>query len=95
MQTLVEFKFTDFYVEPYSFMNVINALVNHPTLGSLELYRNEISEDLATAIIQTLYYNSSLKKINLDGNPISIALYKQNVIKPYFSGRKDLKIIIA
>ena len=93
--TLNEFKFTDFLIEPYSFMILIDSFILNPCIIHLDLSRNEINEDIAAAIIQRLYGNSSLKKINLDGNPISIGLFNDNFIKPYFSSRKDLKIVLA
>lgn len=82
-------------MDPFAFMTLVDSLVNHPTLSLIDFCRDEISEDTACAIIQKLYYNQSLKKLNLDGNPISIGLFRENVIKPYFSVRKDLKIAIA
>lgn len=76
-------------------MALIDSLINHPTLSLIEFCRDDINEDTACAVIQKLYYNQSLKKLNLDGNPISIALFRENVLKPYFSMRKDLKIAVA
>ena len=92
---LTELKFTDFYIDPFAFMVVVDTLINHPTLNTIDFSRNEINEDTACAVIQKLYGNASLRKLNLDGNPISIALFKENILKPYFSGRKDLKIVLA
>ena len=76
-------------------MALVDSLINHPTLSLIEFCRDDINEDTACAVIQKLYYNQSLKKLNLDGNPISIALFRENVLKPYFSMRKDLKIAVA
>lgn len=58
-------------------MALVDSLIMNPTLLYVDFSRNEINEDTATAIIQRLYNNVALKKINLDGNPISIALYKE------------------
>lgn len=82
-------------MDPFAFVSFLDCLVNHPTLATIEFCRDDIDEDTASAVIQKLYYNQALQKINLDGNPISISLFKQNVIKPYFSSRKDFKIYIA
>ena len=61
----------------------------------IDFSRDNINEDVAAAIIQQLYFNASLTKINLDGNPIATGLFKENCIKPYFSSRKDIKIVLA
>ena len=95
LQMVQEFRFNDFLLDPFSFMNLLEPLANHPTLNTIEFCRDEINEDIACAVIQTLYGNASLKKLNLDGNPISIAIFNDTVIKPYFSTRKDLRIYIA
>ena len=76
-------------------MTLIDSLMMNPTLLHIDLSRNEISEDTAAAIIQRLYNNPCLQKLNLDGNPISTALFAEQFIKPYFSARKDLKIVLA
>jgi hypothetical protein len=39
--------------------------------------------------------NPMLKRLDLGGNPIATALFKESVIKPYFRTRKDLKIVLA
>ena len=92
---LVEFSFTDFNVEPFSMVGLADSLTMNPSLLVIDLSRNNVDEELATAIIQRLYFNSCLTKLNLDGNPISVGLFKENVIKPYFNSRKELKIILA
>ena len=68
-----EFKFNDFNVDPFAFMILLDALTNHPSLSQIEFCRDEISEDTACAVIQKLYYNQALSRLNLDGNPISIS----------------------
>ena len=92
---LIEFTFTDFAVEPFSMVGMADALMMNPTLLTIDFSRNNIDEDLASAIIQRLYFNPCLSKIILDGNPIAVGLFKENVIKPYFNSRKELKIVLA
>jgi hypothetical protein len=76
-------------------MGLADALTMNPSLMIIDFSRDNISEDLAGAIIQRLYNNPCLTKINLDGNPIATGLFREQCIKPYFSSRKDLKIILA
>ena len=71
-----EFKFNDFNVEPFAFMALLDSISGHPSLTTIEFCRDEITEDTACAVIQKLYYNQSLTKLNLDGNPIMIASFK-------------------
>ncbi len=76
-------------------MGLAEALSMNPSLLIIDFSRNSIEEELATAVIQKLYFNACLTKIILDGNPISVGLFKENVLKPYFNSRKELKIILA
>ena len=92
---MIDFRLTDFVIDPFALIALTDSLVLHPTLMVLDLSRNNINEDVATAIIQRLYGNPALSKLTFDGNPISTGLFRENVIKPYFSSRKDLKILIA
>ena len=92
---IVEFRFTDLIVEPYSMIGLADALTMNPTLLIIDLSRDNVDEELASAVIQRLYFNPCLTKLILDGNPISVGLFKENVIKPYFNSRKELKIILA
>ena len=90
---LTEFKFTDFTTEPFSLINLVDSLIGNPTLLYIEFSRDGIDEETASAILQRLYNNPYLNKINLDGNMISTGLFKENYIKPFFSSRKELKIV--
>ena len=92
---LIEFRFTDFYVEPFSMLGIAQSLCMNPSLLMIDFSRNNIDEDLATGIIQQLYFNASLNKLILDGNPIAVGLFQENVIKQYFNTRKDIKIVLA
>ena len=76
-------------------MGFVDALSGNTTLLEIEFSRNDINEDTAMGIIQRLYFNPCLKRLDLGGNPISTGLFKQNVIKPFFSTRKDLKIVLG
>ena len=95
LPNLIDFRLTDFLIDPFALVALSDSLVMHPTLMFLDFSRNNVNEDLATAIIQRLYNNPALSKLTFDGNPISTGLYREQVIKPYFSARKDLKILIA
>ncbi|CDW76256.1 UNKNOWN [Stylonychia lemnae] len=92
---LTDFKFTDFKTEPFSLMILVDSLIGNPNLLYIELSRDFIDDETAAAIIQRLYGNPRLQKINLDGNPISTGLFKEQYIRPYFSTRKDLKILLG
>ena len=94
-QNLFEFRFTDFDIEPFSMMGLADALCMNPSLMLIDVSRNNINEDLASGIIQKLYFNATLTKLILDGNPIAVGLFQENVIKPYFNSRKELKIVLA
>ena len=91
----MEFTFTDFAAEPFGMVGLADSLTMNPSLIVIDLSRNNVDEELASAIIQRLYFNPCLTKIVLDGNPIAVGLFKENVLKPYFSSRKELKIILA
>ena len=95
LPNMIDFRLTDFVIDPFALIALTDSLVLHPTLMFLDFSRNNINEDVATAIIQRLYGNPALSKLTFDGNPISTGLFRENVIKPYFSSRKDLKILIA
>ena len=92
---MIEFRFTDFIVDPYAMVTLCDALTMNPSLSIIDFSRNNINEDLASALIQRLYYNPCLTKINLDGNPIATGLFRENFIKPYFNQRKEVRIVIA
>ena len=72
---LVEFRFTDFVVEPYSMLTLCDALTMNPSLLVIDFSRSNIDEDLASALIQRLYFNPCLTKLVMDGNPISVGLF--------------------
>ena len=55
LSTLIDFKFTDFLVEPFSFIVLIDTLVMNPSIMFVDFSRNEINEDTAAAIIGRLY----------------------------------------
>ena len=76
-------------------IGLADSLMMNPTLMIIDLSRDNVDEDLASAIIQRLYMNPCLTKLILDGNPISVGLFQENYIKPYFNSRKELKIILA
>ncbi len=76
-------------------MGLAEALCMNPSLMMIDFSRNCIDEDLASGIIQKLYFNASLTKLILDGNPIAVGLFQENIIKPYFNTRKELKIVLA
>ena len=57
---LIEFTFTDFAVEPFSMVGLADSLTMNPTLMIIDLSRNGVDEDLASAIIQRLYFNPCL-----------------------------------
>ena len=92
---MIEFRLTDFIIDPYAMIGIADGLTMNPNLMMIDFSRNNINEDIAGAVIQRLYYNPLLTKINFDGNPISVGLFTEQVIKPYFSTRKELKIILA
>ena len=77
LANLIEFRFTDFITDPYALMGLTDALYMNPSLLYVDFSRNNISEDLASAVIQKLYNNPCLSKINLDGNPISTGLFME------------------
>ena len=95
LPNMIDFRLTDFVIDPFAMVALSDSLILHPTLMFLDFSRNNVNEDLATAIIQRLYNNPALSKLTFDGNPISTGLFREQVIKPYFSSRKDLKILIA
>ena len=76
-------------------MGLAEALCMNPSLMMIDFSRNSIDEDLASGIIQKLYFNATLTKLILDGNPIAVGLFQENIIKPYFNTRKELKIVLA
>ena len=76
-------------------MGLAEALCMNPSLMMIDFSRNCIDEDLASGIIQKLYFNPPLTKLVLDGNPIAVGLFQENIIKPYFNSRKELKIVLA
>eukprot|EP00347_Sterkiella_histriomuscorum_P019763 403340383 len=94
-QMLTEFKFTDFYTEPFSLIVLVQALQGNQSLSHIDLSRNEINDETAAAVIQYLYGNFRLQRLNLDGNPISTGLFKEQYIRPYFSSRNDIKIVLG
>ena len=51
LQMVQEFRFNDFNVEPFAFMTLIDALINHHSLSQIEFCRDEINEDTACAVI--------------------------------------------
>ena len=76
-------------------MGMADSLCMNPSLLLIDFSRNCIDEDLASGIIQKLYFNASLNKLVLDGNPIAVGLFQENIIKPYFNTRKEFKIVLA
>ena len=92
---LIEFRLTDLFIEQFSMMCLADALCMNQSLMLIDFSRNQIEEDLAAGIIQRLYCNPCLTKLVLDGNPIAVGLFQENVIKPYFNSRKELKIVLA
>ena len=95
LANLVEFRLTDLCIEQFSMMGLADALCMNPSLMLIDFSRDHIEEDLAAGIIQRLYINPCLNKLILDGNPIAVGLFQENVIKPYFNTRKELKIVLA
>ena len=85
LPNLIDFRFTDFLVDPFAVIALSESLTMHPTAMFIDFSRNNLNEDVASAIIQRLYYNPALQKLNFDGNPISTGLFREQVLKPYFS----------
>ena len=95
LTNLTELRVTDLCIDQFSMMGLADVLCMNPSLMLIDFSRNQIEEDLAAGIIQRLYLNPCLTKLILDGNPIAVGLFQENVIKPYFNTRKDLKIVLA
>ncbi len=52
LPNLIEFRFTDFCVEPFSMLGIAQSLCMNPSLMMIDFSRDNIDEDLATGIIQ-------------------------------------------
>lgn len=93
-QMTYEYRFYNFDPEPTPLLAFVDSLVNNPSLQTLGFARNGLDQDLAAAIIQRVYYNPSLTKIDINGNNISTAEFVDNIIKPYFRQREGFQIIV-
>ena len=85
-----EFRIYNFSIEATPLLFFVDSLVNNPTLQTIGFAKNDLDKDLSAAIIQRLYFNAALTKLDLNGNTFSQVDFIDSIIKPYFNSRKDL-----
>ena len=81
------FRFYNFQPEITPMMSFVQVLQNNATLQTIGFAKNSLTEDVCAGILQRVYYNQSLKCIDLNSNNITISKFKTDYIKPYFSSR--------
>ena len=74
---ITAFCLSDFYVDIRELLVLVDELVSNTSLIEIAFPRADLNEEAATAIIEKLYYNSSLQTLDLGGNNISTGLYKR------------------
>ena len=88
-QFLSEFRLTDFIFEPFAFIGFIARLENHPMLQLIDFSRDELNEDMISAVLHRIYNNPPVQKIVFTGNPISVGIYMEQVVVHLFNHRED------
>ena len=51
LQNLVEFRFTNFVLDPFAVLSMTDVLIMNPSLLLVDFSRNNINEDIAGGII--------------------------------------------
>jgi hypothetical protein len=82
-----EFRIYNFDPEHTPLLAFVDSLVANPSLQTIGFARNNLDQDITAAILQRLYFNPSLTCLDFNGNPISVADFTDNIIKPYFRSR--------
>ena len=85
-----EFRIYNFEPEHTPLLAFVDSLVNNMTLRTIGFAKNNLDKDICAAIIQKLYFNASLTKLDLNSNPIAQVDFIDTIMKPYFNTRKDL-----
>ena len=88
-----EFRFYNFKPEITPLLAFADSLINNLTLQTIGFARNRLNEDMCAAILQRLYFNESLKCIDFNGNPITVSMFGDEIVKKYFNSRKNFAII--
>ena len=88
-----EFRFYNFKPETTPLLAFVDSLMNNQTLQTIGFARNRLNEDMCAAILQRLYFNQSLKALDFNGNPITISMFRDEIVKKYFNTRKEFTII--
>ena len=48
---------------------------------------------MCAAIMQRIYFNPALTTLDLNGNPITISAFKQDIVSKYFNTRDNFNVI--
>jgi len=89
-----EFRIYNFQPEFTPLLAFVDSLTNNLTLQTIGFAKNNLDKDICAAIIQRLYFNASLTKLDLNSNPISQVDFIDTIMKPYFNTRKDLQVVL-
>ena len=66
-----EFRFYNFNPETTPLIALVDSLQNNETLQTIGFARNGLNQDMCAAILQRLYFNPTLKCVDINGNDIT------------------------
>ena len=88
------FRLYNFKPEVTPFLVFVDSLKNNATLQTIGFARNQLTEDICAGVLQRIYFNQVLRTVDLNSNNVTSTKFRSDYIKPYFSSKADLNIII-
>ena len=88
------FRLYNFKPEVTPFLVFVDSLKNNPTLQTIGFARNQLTEDICAGVLQRIYFNQVIRTVDLNSNNVASTKFRSDYIKPYFSSKPDLNIIV-
>ena len=92
--TATTFRLYNFKPEITPLLVFVDSLKDNQMLQTIGFARNQLTEDICAGILQRIYFNQTLRTVDINSNNITMNKFKDEYIKPYFNTRSELKIII-
>ena len=85
--TATTFRLYNFKPEITPLLVFVDSLKDNQMLQTIGFARNQLNEEICAGILQRIYFNQTLRTVDLNSNNITMNKFKDEFIKPYFNTR--------